>query len=289
MKSNYPDPSTTNQVDFYSSAFRIKRLLRRRGLQNVEPMNGDIFGLMPPNLFKEWSSFNQRQRFVREKNGGKEFERFVSQIISQYYCNPATFSNKVLDLAPGGDFDILVEAPGETLFHFETKTALNRNPNIPDMWNFLVRESRLGSDMSVFLLDVNYDIEKQILRTFEILYALAEHITNQEKLIESKQISLDWLLSGDTKSIIAFHRKIENQIYYLFFPVLIINGGDNIKKNIGRAISIYFNGIRYISPYSRLSRERTGSIFSQLPNWNDLPKEIKKEVVRKKITNITSM
>lgn len=289
MNSSYPDPSITNQIDFYSGAFHIKRLLRRRGLQNVEPMNGEVWGFMPPALFKDWSSFTKRQKLVRKKNGGKEFERFVAQIIAQYYCNPATFSNKVLDLSPGGDYDILVEAPGETLFHFETKTTIKRSTksiSIPDMWNFLVRDSRLGADMSIFLLDANFDLEGKLLRTFEILYALAEQLTYRGEPRSIEGIQTDWLLQGDPNSIIAFHRKIENEIYYLFYPLLVINGGDNVKKNIGKAISLYYDGVRLVSPYSRLSQERTGSIFHKLPHWKDLPSKIRKEAIRRKIMEI---
>lgn len=289
MADEFPDPSLVNDIDFYSSAFRIKRLLRRRGWQDIMPMGGKPFGFMPQELYKSWESFTNRKKLVRRKYGGKEFERFVAQIITQYYCNPATFSNKVLDLSPGGDFDILVEAPGETLLHFETKTTTSNTPktlNIPDMWNFMIRESRFGADMSVFLLDANFDLQSKLLRAFELLYSLAEQITHRGNPISPDQISVDRLLQGDPNSIITFHKKIEDGMYYLYYPVLVINGGDKIKKNIGKAISLYYSGIRHVSPFSRLSQERTGAVFLNLPHWNDLPKQVKREAVRKRIMSI---
>lgn len=288
MVDEFPDPSLINNLDFYSSAFHIKRLLRRRGWQDVIPLDGKPVGFMPRKLFTEWSSFTQRKKLISEQYGGKEFERFVAQIILQHYCNPTTFSNKVLDLAPGGDFDILVEAPGEILFHFETKTTTKdtlKTFSIPEMWNFLVRESRLGADMSVFLLDANFDLQAKLLRAFEILYFLAEQITYRNTLLNPDQIPTT-LLQGDSNSIITFHRKIDEGIYYLYYPILVINGGDKIKRNIGKAISIYYSGIRHVAPFSRLSRERTGDIFAKLPHWDDLPSQMRKETVRRRIMNI---
>jgi hypothetical protein len=288
MNDEFPDPSLVNTLDFYSSAFHIKRLLRRRGWEDVVPFDGKPVGFMPRELFKSWSSFTQRKKLIAEKYGGKEFERFVAQIILQRYCNPATYSNKVLDLAPGGDFDILVEAPGEILLHFETKTSIgdtSKNFNIPDMWNFMVRETRLGADMSVFLLDVNYDLEQKLLRVFELLYALAEQITVDNVLLDPDQIP-EKLLQEEPDSFTSFHRKAYENIYYLYYPTLVINGGDNIQKNIGKAIALYYSGIRHMSPFSRLSKMRTGLVFQNLPHWNDLPKQVKREAVRKRIMNM---
>lgn len=287
MKNQFPDPSTVNSLDFYSSAFRIKNLLRRRGWEDVIPLNGEPVSFMPRKLFTEWSSFTQRKKLITEQYGGKEFERFVAQIILQYYCNPTTFSNKVLDLVPGGDFDILVEAPGETLLHFETKTTTSdtsKTFSIPDMWNFMVRESRFGADMSVFLLDANYDLEK-LLRAFELLYSLAEQITHKNTPLDPDQIPTN-LLQGDPNNIITFNRKVDEGIYYLYYPVLVINGGDKIQKNIGKAISFYYSGVRHISPFSRLSQERTGAVFQKLPHWKDIPKQVRREAIRRRIINI---
>lgn len=285
MKDEFPDPSIVNNIDFYSSAFRIKRLLRRRGWQDVVPMGGKPYGFMPRDYYQKWESFTERKKLVQEKYGGKEFERFVSQIIAQHYCNPSTFSNKVLDLSPGGDFDVLVEAPGEIVFYFETKTTVGSNPSIPDMWNFLVRDSRFGADMSVFLIDANFNLDATV-RVFEILYAFAEQLTHNGIPLKPDQINPDGWLQGDPNSIITFHRKIEKYIYYLYFPILVINGGDKIKKNIGKALSLYYTGIQHVSPFSRLSKERTGSVFQKLPNWRSLPKESRKETVRKRIMKI---
>ena len=180
---------------------------------------------------------------------------------------------------------MLVEAPGEVVFYFETKTTVASNPSISDMWNFLVRDSKFGADMSVFLIDANFNLDATV-RAFEILYAFAEQLTRNNVPIKPDQINLDGWLQGDPNSIITFHRKIEKSIYYLYFPILIINGGDKIKKNIGKALSLYYTGIQHVSPFSRLSRERTGSVFQKLPNWGSLPKESRKETVRKRIMSI---
>ena len=107
-------------------------------------MGGDVYGLMPWDYYENWLKYPERIKFVKEKDGGKEFERFVAQIIAQYYCNPATFSNKILDLTPGGDYDVLVEGPSESLFYFETKASASEKKEtsgIDEIWNFIIQKN----------------------------------------------------------------------------------------------------------------------------------------------------
>lgn len=278
MKSNYPDPSLINQTDFYSSAFRIKRLLRRRGWHNVEPMGGDIYGLMPRDYYEKWLKYPDRIRLVKEKNGGKEFEHFVAQIIAQYYCNPATFSNKITDLGLGGDYDVLVEGPGESLFYFETKASASEEKEtsgVDEIWNFMVRETALGADMSVFLYDGNYKFNEILVPLFEILYSLAKHLYESEKGKGEPDID-NWLERVKNGNITQIARKIGRiQLYFLYWPVILIAGGDKIRNNIGEALSIYYGGIKYISPFGRLENRPTREPFANLPNWRKLLKMTK--------------
>ena len=67
MKDYYPDPSLINQVDFYSSAFKIKMLLRRRGWNDVVPNGGDVGSFMPKNLYRKWGSYPSRQKLIKRK------------------------------------------------------------------------------------------------------------------------------------------------------------------------------------------------------------------------------
>lgn len=290
MKSNYPDPSLVNSTNFYGNALQIKRLLRRRGLQNVEPMGGKIYSYMPSDLFNNWSKYSKRQELVGEKNGGKEFERYIAQVISQYYCNPATFSNKVLDLSPGGDYDVLAKMPGETLFHFEAKASIKNTKktiSIADIWNFLIRDSVLGSDATIFIVDGNFDLYS-IARYFDALYALAEFITHDGELIETRSRDIESFLQKDPNSIIAYHKKITESMYYIFYPVLLVCGGDNIQKNIGEAISFYYKSVSRVSLTPRYNGERTGEIFRNLKNWNILFRGSTKKNLETKIKEVSS-
>lgn len=287
MTTNFPDPSIINQIDFYSSSFRIMKLLRRRGWDDIVPMNGGIHGLMPQSLFKKWESYNLRKKLVRGKNGGIEFERFVAQLITQYYCNPAVFSTKVLDLSPGGDFDILVEGPSESLFYFETKTSIEKTKKsvgVPEIWNFMVREISLGADMSVFLYDSNHNLEEVMIPFFEILYSLADYLNNNLKKLPDFSIE-PWIEKMENSNFTRIHRKIGDAgMYFLYWPVVILRGGDKIKQNIGEALQLYYGAIKYLSPYERLGGRPDRFVFQKLPHWRELPKEVKRETIRRRMT-----
>lgn len=290
MSNEFPDPSTFNNIDFYSSAFKIKLLLRRRGYDDVIPMGGKPDGFMPIDHFRKWDDYQKRlEEYKKDKKGliRREFERYVAQIICKHYCNPATYSNKVLDLEPGGDYDILVEGPGEVLFHFETKTT---SCEIEDLWNFMVRESRLGADMSVFLIDMNHSLEDRLLPAFEFLFEFAKFIEIDGKIKAADEIDVEhWLNTiNQLSNIPQLRRKIAKNIYFIYFPVLVISGGDNTKKNIKEALAIYHRGIKLTSPFSRLSKMESGLTFSGLPNWNLLPQHVKKNLVKRKIKELTN-
>jgi hypothetical protein len=282
-RDNYPDPSLINPISFYSSAFQIKKLLRRRGWQDVAPMGDDVCGLMPQKLFNQWESFSERKALVKEKSGGKEFERFVAQIIAQHYCNPATFSNKVKDLSPGGDYDVLVEGPGESLFHFETKTSVkqaSKSVKVADIWNFMVREASLGPDMSVFLYDTNFDLQELIMPVFEILYSLAQHIQDKK----AKNIDIDrWKEKASKGGYVRISKQLgKSKLFYLYWPVLVTSGGDSIQRNIGEALSVYYGGIKHIAPFE-FGKRPTREAFTKLKNWNQLPKKVRGNIKEKDI------
>ena len=287
--NNYPDPSTINQNDFYSSAFRIMKLLRRRGWQGVVPMDDGIYGLMPQKSFKKWSSFTNRKKLIKTKGGGKEFERFVAQIILQHYCNPATFSNKILDLAPGGDYDILVEGPSDNLFYFETKGVSSDRigtGKVSEIWNFMIRDSSLGSDMSVFVYDHNHDLSELLIPVFEILYSLAGLIKNKKISEEDVKKWIEEVSSGHYTHI---NTKIgKSQVYFMYWPVVVIGGGDNLKANIGEALSLFCGGIKYLSPYD-FGRRPTREPFGDLLNWKKLPKDLSGVVTEDKILEIAKL
>lgn len=277
MNDYYPDPSLYNKTDFHQSAFRIKQLLRRRGWNDVVPNNGDVGNFMPKALFKKWQSYLERQNLIKKRNGGKEFERFVAQIICQKYCNPSVYSNIIDDLPPGGDYDVLTEGPSETLFYIETKTSIKKQSiSIPELWNFMVREAQLAADMSIFLFDTNFDLEENLLLKFEILYSLAKHIRgniNKPELIDlagwkerMTNANLERLYGG------------EKGVYYLYWPVVVIAGGDGLYKNIGRAFWLYYAGIRYVNPYLPFRPNDTRQVFADLPNWRNLPKHVQNGV-----------
>lgn len=293
MVDEFPDPSVVNSLDFYSSAFRIKRLLRRRGWQDVVPMNGKPHGFMPKDHFEEWSNYQKRLKMYKDENGGYEFERYVAQIMCQFFCNPATFSNKVLDLEPGGDFDILAEGPGEALFHIETKTSSKKSfksCKLEHIWNFMVRESRFTADMSIFLLDTNQKLEEKLIPAFEMLFAFAKRISENGKLKKEAEVDIKmWLETlTDITSIGVLRKRVKEGVYFIYYPVLIVAGGDNIKSSIKESLSLYYNTIKIMSPFSRLSRIETGQVFQELPNWNDLPTYVHKNLVAKKFSEFTS-
>lgn len=284
MRDSFPDPSIANSMDFHSSAYQIKKLLRRRGLQDVRPMGGDPYGFMPKKLFDEWSKFSKRQSFLSKKDSGKEFERFVAQLICNWYCNPATFSNQVVDLS--SDFDVLVEGAGESLFYFETKTSSKgeKYAGVPSIWNFMVREATLGADMSVFLYDTNRPLNSLVIPIFEILYFLAWYI--KREIEKSSTIDMEpFIKDAISGSFQKIGKKLfkKREIYFLYWPLLVIAGGDKLKDNIGKAISAYYSSLKFLSPYERLSQMPKRTAFYGLPHWGDLPSEVKKNISEAKI------
>jgi hypothetical protein len=159
-----------------------------------------------------------------------------------------------------------------------------KSVGIPEIWNFMVREISLSPDMSVFLYDSNQNLEELLVPIFEILYSLAEYLNDRIKNPAEIKID-DWIEKIKSSSFIRIHRNIsKTQLYFLYWPVILAQGGDRIAKNIGEALQLYYSAIKYLSPFERLGHRPDRYIMANMPNWNKLPKQVKSETLRKQIT-----
>lgn len=257
-------------IDFFSAGFQIKTLLRRRGFTDVKPMGGKNYGLMPKDLFSQWSKFPKRQKLIKKAGGTKEFERLVAQILIENFNNPATFSNRVMDLGPGGDYDVLGIGPDGALLHFETKTG--REIKIPEVWNFMVREASLGSDLSIFLYDVNFDLRKNLLPIFFILHSLSKLIKNDR---ENTEAIKSWLVNLKKERFQTYFVEIarfgESGVYFLYWPLLVINGGDYLQRNIGLALRYFYSFLKYRSPTELRIGKTRFPLYGE-ENWSSIKK-----------------
>ncbi len=257
-------------TDFHAAKCRIERLLCSRGFPEAKLMDGKTYGLMPKDLFVQWSKPLKRQKLIKKTSGPKEFERFVAQVLIEEYNIPATFSNKIKDLPLGGDYDVLAEGIDGALLHFETKTG--KKIKIPDIWNFMIREAYLAPDLSVFLYDVNFDLRENLLRVFSILYSLVNLIKNNRDKTEVIEKWFGELKKGKVKKTFSEVARSGNSgVYFLYWPLLVINGGGKLKKNIAMSLRYFYAFLKYRSP-TELSMRKTRLPFYGEENWDVIKK-----------------
>lgn len=173
-----------------------------------------IFEIESPIRFKK----------IENKNYGRTFEWFISEIIKREMCGISCSGVKILNLKCGGDFDVIARLE-DLLVHFECKSGSVNNVNESDITKFLHRYKELAPSLSILVFDTNGFPDN----------------------LKDKFQNADWEGHG-LKSRRPLKRRLKGRgVFYELYPrVYSITNEGSLIGNIKLSINHFFS---FVKPY----------------------------------------
>jgi len=158
----------------------------------------------------------------KDRNFGRTFEWFISEIMKREMCGIAASGIKILNLKCGGDFDVIARLE-DLLVYIECKSGSIFNISESDLTNFIDRYQELAPSLSICLFDTN---------------GLPDEF-------KGKFLKADWEKYG-LKPREPKKRRIKNRgIFYELYPrIVTLTSEGNLIGNIKLSINHFFNNIK---------------------------------------------
>jgi hypothetical protein len=97
---------------------------------------------------------------------GPTLEWFVAQVFQREFCSPALWGVRLLDMAPGGDYDVLALVEGDLLY-VEVKSSPPKHIERREINAFLERVGELIPNAALFFVDTELRMKDKIALMFE--------------------------------------------------------------------------------------------------------------------------
>ncbi|MFQ5532288.1 MAG: hypothetical protein ACE5EP_00405 [Candidatus Methylomirabilales bacterium] len=108
-----------------------------------------------------------RYRLAKEvQSFGPTLEWFVAQVFVREFSSPAMWGVRLLDMAPGGDYDVLTLVEGELLY-VEVKSSPPKHIEQREIAAFLDRVEGLIPNAAFFFVDTELRMKDKIVVMFE--------------------------------------------------------------------------------------------------------------------------
>ncbi|MFQ5847489.1 MAG: hypothetical protein ACE5IQ_07415 [Candidatus Methylomirabilales bacterium] len=97
---------------------------------------------------------------------GPTLEWYVAQVFQREFCSPALWGVRLLDMAPGGDYDVLTLVEGDLLY-VEVKSSPPKHIEQREIAAFLERVTELIPNAALFFVDTELRMKDKIVPMFE--------------------------------------------------------------------------------------------------------------------------
>ncbi|MFQ5882158.1 MAG: hypothetical protein ACE5I9_06765 [Candidatus Methylomirabilales bacterium] len=97
---------------------------------------------------------------------GPTLEWVVAQVFQREFCSPALWGVRLLDMAPGGDYDVLTLVEGDLLY-VEVKSSPPKHIEQREIAAFLDRVGELIPNAALFFVDTELRMKDKIVVMFE--------------------------------------------------------------------------------------------------------------------------
>jgi hypothetical protein len=128
----------------------------------------------------------KRGRYRLAKNlqsFGPTLEWFVAQIFQREFRSPALWGVRLLDMGPGGDYDVLTLVEGDLLY-VEVKSSPPKHIHQHEIAAFLDRVGELIPNAALFLVDTELRMKDKIVPMFEEEYGRRERPAYLRRLVD---------------------------------------------------------------------------------------------------------
>ncbi len=105
---------------------------------------------------------------------GSTLEWLVAQVLAREFGAPALWGCRLLDLAGGGDYDVLSLVEG-TLLYVEVKSSPPKHIEGEEVAAFLTRLDALMPNLAIFLVDTELRMQDKLVVLFEEALARRRH------------------------------------------------------------------------------------------------------------------
>ncbi len=129
---------------------------------------------------------NGRGRYRLVKNlqsFGPTLEWFVAQVFQREFCSPALWGVRLLDMSPGGDYDVLSLVEGDLLY-VEVKSSPPKHIEQREIAAFLDRVGELIPNAALFFVDTELRMKDKIVVMFEDEYRRRGRTVHAKRLVD---------------------------------------------------------------------------------------------------------
>lgn len=125
-----------------------------------------------------------KYRLVRNlESFGPTLEWFVAQVFQREFSSPALWGVRLLDMAPGGDYDVLSLVEGDLLY-VEVKSSPPKHIEQGEIASFLDRVGELIPNAALFLVDTELRMKDKIVVMFEDEYRRRGKTVHPRRLVD---------------------------------------------------------------------------------------------------------
>lgn len=108
-----------------------------------------------------------RYRLMKKlQSFGPTLEWFVAEVFQREFSSPALWGVRLLDMASGGDYDVLTLVEGDLLY-VEVKSSPPKHIDAPEIATFLNRVQELVPNAALFFVDTELRMKDKIVPLFE--------------------------------------------------------------------------------------------------------------------------
>jgi hypothetical protein len=128
----------------------------------------------------------KRARYRLTKNlqsFGPTLEWFVAQVFQREFCSPALWGVRLLDMEPGGDYDVLTLVEGDLLY-VEVKSSPPKHIEQREIAAFLDRVGKLIPNAALFLVDTELRMKDKIVPMFDEECGRRERPVHVRRLVD---------------------------------------------------------------------------------------------------------
>lgn len=126
----------------------------------------------------------RRYRLVKNlQSFGPTLEWFVAQVFQREFSSPALWGVRLLDMAPGGDYDVLSLVEGDLLY-VEVKSSPPKHIEQREIAAFLDRVGELIPNAALFLVDTELRMKDKIVVMFEDEYRRRGKTVHPRRLVD---------------------------------------------------------------------------------------------------------
>lgn len=114
---------------------------------------------------------------------GPTLEWFVAQVFQREFCSPALWGVRLLDMAPGGDYDVLTLVEGDLLY-VEVKSSPPKHIEQRDVTAFVNRVEELIPNAALFFVDTELRMKDKIVLMFEEEFSQRGKAAHLRRLVD---------------------------------------------------------------------------------------------------------